>query len=414
MGVAGSSSMRVGLRSGFQRIRTLSRSVPFKRSLYTPSQPQKNVVLGGAVACLALLTSTELLHSFAHAEEASRILVPKDITPNDGLSKPKGERIRVKKKKKKKKRIARITNPGKFAEEAAVHKAPLCECRPFMGSQFHLEFPLVEEQEKLFKVNINMQAEKGGPQNIEKQTAGLSTELMLGKDSAFSGKLSKGSIEGRLNHCFNKNFSISSSFLNTNVFSQLSLEKHMKGKDFTLSLGYEMHHRDQTEQQVSVSYLQSIAPKYSAGCKCVHALNQLTDVQFLGQYKNLKGKNYEKEGNIVTMTVAPNFENSRANMSVGYTKMLKPGLLIVSELSVAQRPGADTAAKSYRSQCVAGVKYQSNTFIYHCAFESSGTVSANLLQVFAIGPQLILSGTMNHMTNQSTFGVGLNWAPNRQ
>jgi len=297
-----------------------------------------------------------------------------------------------------------------------VHKETLHGFRPFTGGQFHFEFPFVEDPAKVFKVNVGMFAEKN-PQG-DKQHAELCTELMLGKDCIMTGKLAKGLIEGRWNQnfnqkMFNKKFSTSTSFYNSTRVSTLSVENHMKGKDYTVSLGYECRQQDQTMNTVSLGYLQSVAPKLSLGCKCLHTLNQMTDLQFMAQYKNLKGKNNDKEGNIITIFGAPNIERESAVLSVGYTKMLKPGMSLVTEISTHQLPPGNPMGK-YASQCFAGCRYAGNTFQYHCVIDSGGTIAANLIQVNSFGAQLTFSGMLNHWAGQSNFGIGLKFAPNTQ
>jgi len=271
----------------------------------------------------------------------------------------------------------------------------------------------VEEQDKMFKVHANILAEKAANQ-ADKQAAEFTTELILGKDTMFYGKLSKGLLEGRVNHNFNKQFSVSSNFHNSTRVSQVAIEKAMMGKDFTVTLGYDLVRRDQTDQSVNISYLQSVSPNFSMGCKCMHTLNEMTDLQFMGQYKKLKGKNNDKEGNIITFVACPNYQDNRGVLSLGYTKMLKPGLSLVTELTATQLPPGNQTGKPYASQCVAGARYVSNTFQYHCVVDSSGTIAAHLRQVTQFGPQLILSGLMNHVSHQSQFGVGLQFSPNRQ
>jgi len=285
----------------------------------------------------------------------------------------------------------------------------LCGFRPWMGAQFHLEVPLVETQQKAFKVSVALLAEKG--RQDEKQAAELSVELMRKQgnlDSFFSSKVAKGHIEGRFEHSFNKHVKVSGQFLNSDLQgSVLPLEIHLKGKDFTASLGY--HHaemRDQSEQILSMGYLQKIAPKFALGTQCQYAVGNGTSLNFLGQYKNLKGnpRTLDQEGNIASLTL------SQHSLCLGYSKLVQPGISLVSEFKCEKFPPGHPAGKPYGTTCQAGVRYMGTSFQYHCIVDSGGTVSANLIQN-SVGPTVMLSGTMNHWTNQSRFGIGLKFTP---
>lgn len=390
-------------------------SIRSTRTFSTVTQPRNHTFLTLGIAGTGLLLASSLsnqaFYDVAKSEEAAKETIK---TPKTRV---KGERVRKKKKKKKRKKISRITNPGKFSEEVNVHKDVLHGFRPFSGGQFHFEFPLVEEQEKIFKVNVSLLAEKSPPQGNEKQQAECGTELILGKDTVMTGKISKGTIEGRWNQNyaprFNKKFSTSTSFYNSTRGANLNIENHMKAKDYTVSLGYGLGHIDQTHQELTLSYLQSIAPKYSLGCKCLHALNQSTNLHFLAQYKNVKGKLNDKEGNIISLYGSPNIMENRGVLSVGYTKMIKPGISLVSELTTQQLPPDHPMGKPYVSQCLAGARYSGNTFQYHCVIDSTGTIAGNLIQVSSFGAQLTFSGMLNHWAGTSNFGVGLKFAPQR-
>jgi len=275
-----------------------------------------------------------------------------------------------------------------------------------MGSQFTLEFPLVDDQEKKFNVGINMFAEKGVKE--EKQAAELKVDLMGQQGSLISGELSKGNVAGQWRHNITKSLSYNGNFVNQTALSHMSHEAHVKLKDCTMSLGYDVISRDQTEQSVSASYLQSIAPKLALGVQCKHMrvdMQAMTEVSFMGNYKNLKGnKMGGKEGNVVTTFLNP------TSLNVGYTRMMLPGIALVSDFTAQKLPPGNPYGKPYISSCAAGCRYYGQTFQYHFNLDSSGTFKAHLLQLNQLG-HMILSGQMNHWTHESRFGIGFKFTP---
>lgn len=169
------------------------------------------------------------------------------------------------------------------------------------------------------------------------------------------------------------------------------------GKDFTSRAKY--MHSSQGET-LSANYLQSITPYTALGIEAMHTIDQNTILALTGRYAYFWNK--KKAGDIATLQL-----DERCILTTNYTHKVDDHLSYATELVVV--PPRVMADGLFIPDTIlqVGARWQHATFRFQCSQKSNGELTSVLDSMLAPGMQMQLSGTLNHFTHESKFGVGL-------
>jgi hypothetical protein len=304
-------------------------------------------------------------------------------------------------KRRRRRRIRELPNPGKL-EECQKEAKDCLQAEAFGGAKVDLSFTPVQKM----------------PLKVMGFQIGTHMDPTMFRDGAevtylVNVQRGKTTMVGRLDNKFNlfgraaTNITDNCQYVHTIQVgpedTYLQCDVHYDGKDYTSGAKYVK--QPGSKHVTGVNYFQSVTPNAALGIELVHTVGSSTAMVFSGRYAHLFNK--KKEGDVYTLSV-----DSRGAATGNYTRKLNDNVSLCSELTLTNPVrGANTMGFNHMlngdATAQIGARYSYNGFRYQGSLKTTGDV-VSCLDV-AMAPILLLrfSGTLNHFTNDSKFGIGL-------